>query len=333
MRILRFFLFSLLGIFIFSLIGFFLGREVLLVYGSSMLKSDYNNLFRKNYAEQCVRQFDYSQDYWTQIRFISNKEYNLEVVCADFVAAPIVLASKKLPPLLFKKTSGSGFLIDQRELPFFIELSALGRELFVYTDNQEMHSNYFFKPDLDYEAGPLSSCQAHNYRCCSLEVESGLGEQITAVNDCPKSCFTSCLLRPVVLSFNGRPALDDETRTIEVGSGEAVTLSYVLGNGKTDVFTGQLNKEQKQSFLEKLQTIFSKNLINQSDDELALPVQVTIDLGDGQIFQSTNLQDSFDHIYTCQTGNCYFNVKLTALDARGVLSVDNELAKMIIKVN
>lgn len=331
MRILRFFLFSFLGISVLTGLAFFFGREILLLWGSSMLQTDYNSLSKKGYGQECVQQFAYNQEYWTQLRFTSNKEYNLEVVCADFVASPIVLESRKLPPLLFKNSFGSGFILDERELPSFVELSALGRKVFIYKDAQKIHANYIFKPDLDYVDGPLSSCQAHNYQCCSLDVQSGLGEQTTEVNDCPKSCYQSCLLRPVVLSFNSRPALDLETRMVELRDGEALTLTYVLGDGKNDAFGNQLIKDQAVPLLEKMQTLLSKK--SDGDQSKSEYTVVTIDLGDGETWQSIKLQDDHEHVYKCQSRTCYFQVKLSAKDQQGVLSADNELSKMVVKVS
>ncbi len=333
MRILRFFIFSFLGLLIVGLLGYFFGREILLALGSNMIKADYNSLLNKSYGQKCTEQFDYGQESWTQIRFTSDKDYNLEVVCEDFIASPIVLESKKLPPLLFKKSSGSGFKIDDSESPAFIELTSLGRHLFIYTDEQSIYSNYLSRPDLDYDLGPVSSCQSHNYQCCSSDFQSGIGDQLINVNDCPKSCYESCLLRPGILSFTSRPALDDETRIVEINSGEAITFSYVLSNGKNDVFDGQISNISKESFLEKLQTIFSEKKSTQKNNELVLPLRSTIDFGDEQIFKSESLQDTTDHIYTCQSRVCFFQAKISVVDARGVLSSDNELAKMVIKVN
>lgn len=333
MRILKFLSFSLIGLLALGFLSFFFGREILLVWGASTIKGDYNHLLTENFADECSRQFSYGQDYSTQIRFTSEKEYNLEVVCADFTSTPIVLASKKLPPLLYKKSFGSGFTIDDQNLPFFVKLSSLGREIFIYTDNKSIYSNYLSVPDLDYEQGPFSSCQSHSYQCCNSDTQSGVGNQLNNVNDCPKSCYESCSIRPNVLSFNSRPALDDSNRTVAINSGETITFSYILGNGKTDVFEGQISKEENQTFLEKLQTIFSKTKTSDNSDGIALPVQVTIDFGDGEFFSEESLYGSVDHSYSCQNNVCYFQAKILVKDAHGVLSADNELAKMIIKVN
>ncbi|AKM81692.1 MAG: hypothetical protein US01_C0001G0766 [candidate division TM6 bacterium GW2011_GWF2_28_16] len=332
MRILKFFFFSMLWILGLGLLAFLFGREILLALESNIIKNDYNSLLNKNYAAACTNQFSYSQDYWTQIKFTSDKEYNLEVVCSDFATSPIVLSSKKMLPLVSKASFGSGFIINDQKLPSFIELEVLGRNLYIYTDAQKIYSNYLSKPDFDYDQGPLSSCEAHNYQCCSLDVQSGLGEQLTSVNDCPKSCYESCLFRPSILLFNSQPALDETTRTIEVLSGETISFSYVLGNGKNDVFSGQISRDEETSWLQKLQAIFSRQKVEENDG-IALPVEVNIDFGDGETWQSASLQDSVDHSYICQTKTCYFQVKISAKDVQGVLSVDNELAKMIVKVN
>jgi hypothetical protein len=166
-------------------------------------------------------------------------------------------------------------------------------------------------------------------------VERGLGKQTTTVTDCPKSCYESCLLRPTILSFNSQPAFDSVARIVEVNSGETVTFSYVLGNGKDDVFAGQISKaaSDRESFWDKLQTIFTAKPNKQKDNQIALPIAVSVSFGDGSMYHSTNLQDTFDHVYVCQTRVCYFQAQITASDARGVLSIDNELANIVVKVN
>ena len=333
MRILKFLFFASLWILGIGTLIFIVGREAILLFGVGAIKSDYKALLSPNYSRLCTEQFSYSQDYFTQIRFTSSKEYNLEVVCADFIASPILIASKKLPPLLSKESFSSGFIIDERKLPFSMELHALGRHIYLYVEDQVIHSSYLGVPDLDYNQGPTSSCQAHNYRCCDSDAQSGLGEQIITVNDCPKSCYESCPLRPVFLSFNSQPVADESTRLVELSADKTIDFSYVLGNGKGDVFSGQLDKNTKLSLLERLQAVLANLQNNQSDLEMVLPITVKIDFGDGETWESTNLQDTVNHSYECRTRSCYFQVQISAQDARGVASANNELSKMIVKVN
>lgn len=332
MRIIKFLFFSLLWILGLGSIIFFLGRELLLVWQSSVIKSDYNSLLNNNHAVICTEKYSYAQDSWSQLRFVSNKEYKLEAICSDFATLPLEIKTRKLLPLVSKTSSSSGFNTSENALPSFIEISVLGRKTYLYTDGKEIHSTYFKKPDLDYDQGPLSSCEAHNYQCCSLDWESGVGEQLADVNDCPKSCFSSCLLRPSILLFNTRPAFDDLTRTVAVSSGESVSFSYVVGNGKSDAFSGQLDQEENKSWLKKIQALFTKSDENADLEGIALPVTVTIDFGDGQTWQSSNLKETTEHTYTCINKSCYYQATINAKDAQGVLSANNELAKMVIKV-
>lgn len=333
MRILKFFFLALIWILVIGSLVFFVGREIILFLGVNAITSDYIALSRKNYGKWCVDQFAYGQDYSTQIRFTSDKEYNLEVVCADFVASPILIEKKKLFPLLIKKSFGSGFVIDERKLPFVVELNVLGRSARVYAEDSQIHFSYLGVPDLDYDQGPVSACQSHNYQCCSLDLQSGLGKQLNSVNDCPKSCYESCLLRPVFLSFNSNPQFQEADRLVELLNGDTLTLSYVLGNGKGDVFSGQINKNVETPLLERLQAIFVGKTNTTVEQQITLPVTIKIDFGDGEIWESTTFQDSVDHIYRCQTQTCYFQVQILAQDAKGVLSVDNEATKMVVKVH
>ena len=329
MRILKFFFTSFLQLGVIGLIFFFSLREILLVYSASALKSDYELLLAKNYGQMCGQQFGYTQDYWTQLRFLTAKQYQLELVCADFESQPIVLDSKSLPILVAKDSLGSGFVVDDKKLPYTIRLTVLGRSIHVFSESHKMYSQYLFPRDLDYALGPVTACQAHGYQCCILDIQSGQGNQVTEAEDCPKSCFESCLLRPMVLSFNSRPAVDFESRLVEVNVGQSVTFSYVIGNGKGDVFAQQLDKTSS-SLWDRIQVLLSKNV---QTSGLSLPVQITLDFGDGEHVLSQNLQDTFEHVYTCSSRTCFFNVTLTATDALGVSNLDSELSKIIIKAN
>lgn len=331
MRIIKFFLLSLLSLLMISSLIFLLGREIILLWGAKTLQAHYRSLQSKNYSNWCVEKFTYAQEAWTQLRFVSNKAYQLEVVCADFTSTPLLIASYQLPPFLAKNSGGTGFIKDERNLPFFLELSIFGRSAYLYLEDQQLHFSYTAPPDLDYQAGPLSSCQAHGFTCCRLDVENGVGNQLTQVLDCPKSCYQSCLLRPLFLSFNSNPSKDAESQVVEINGAETLTFSYVLGNGKEDVFAGQIDQNASSSWLEKLQTAWGARF-KSSQPTLALPALVTITFGDGQTWQSQNLQDTVDHRYVCQTSSCYFQAQISAQDAQGARSLDNETNQITVKV-
>ncbi len=342
MRILRFFFTSLLQIGVLGLIVFLAGREILLVVAASDLKSAYQRLTAKSYGQECLREFGYSQDFWTQLRFVSPKQYQLEVVCADFVAQPVLLESKTLPAFVSKTDTGSGFIIDQRKLPYSLRLSVAGRAIFVFSEEHKLYSRYLAARDLDYSQGPVTACQGHGYTCCMLDVQSGQGEQVPQVADCPRSCFESCQLRPVILSFNSRPAVDFESRVVVANPGQPVTFSYVIGNGKSDVFANQLERDESVSLWQRLQVLLGAppsgaRLVPGgappgAEAGLAAPLSISIDFGDGQTFESSNLQDSTDHLYTCRAGICMFTATLRATDALGVAAMSSDLSQIIVRV-
>lgn len=328
MRILKFFFTTLLQIIVIGAIVLLLLREILLVVAAGAMKSHYATLLAKNYGHICSQEFGYTQEYWTQLRFVDTKAYQLELVCADFVAQPVVLEQKKLPPLVSKTSIGSGFVIDDHKLPYTMRLSVLGRSIHMFSEEHKLYSQYLFPRDLDYALGPVTACQAHGYQCCILDVQSGQGVQVTDVNDCPKSCFESCLLRPTVLSFNSRPAADFESRVAEVDVSQPVTFSYVIGNGKSDVFADQLSKDQERGLWERAQVLLNQST---SDSGLSLPVIVVLDFGDGEQVSSSNLQDTFEHVYTCKSRACFFNATLSATDALGTPTLESELSKIVIR--
>lgn len=298
-----------------------------------MVKRDLEMVSTRNGSQACAQQFGYAQESFAQLRFTTERDYNLEVVCADFVTTPLTLDSKTLPPLVHKMSSSTGFMMDGSLLPQVIQLVVGSRVAWIYTDRGLAYTSFIQPLELDYVAGPLSSCQANNQTCCNLEVQRGVGTQLTEVRDCPKSCFASCLARPVVLAFNARPVVDPGTRTIEVRRGEPVTLSYVIGKSQADAFANQLDKATPTSWSERLFGWLDANQSSGAVDDIMLPVAVTIDLGDGEVWQGQELQGSLDHIYQCDNQLCFYQIHLQAADGRGVLSVDNELAKMIVRVS
>lgn len=333
MRILKFFFTGILLTTIGVSLLLLLGREVLLLWASSVMQDAYASIAGKNHSASCNQQFGYAQDSYGQIRFVSDRDYRVEVVCHDFTSTPVLLDQAKLPPLVRKSSANSGFIWSDRLLPNFIELQVLGRKLWLYTDAGQLQTSYLSKADLDYGLGPSSVCSAYNYTCCDLQVQSGVGEQLSAATDCPRSCYGACLLRPVLLSFNSRPFMNPENRTIELRAGESLSLSYVISGSYKDVFAGQLLRDAEVGWWEKLQAFLSNDPSqSQSDQDLVLPITVNIDLGDGQTWQSQQLQDTLEHTYFCATPTCFFQISLSAADGRGVLSVDNELAKMIVRV-
>lgn len=329
MRIFKIFFMALVALVVASFFLGLLSREFLLAYSSTLLANDIKKLKAQNYQGMCESQFATQAGYYTQLRFTSVQEYNLEVVCKDFAEQPLILASRHLPLLVKKTSATAGLVVENDALPTYIELSILGRTATAYVEGLNYHFSYWKKPNLDFSQGPLTTCQALNATCCRLEIESGLGEARAGVSDCPKSCYAQCATRPQLLSFNSRPAA--ENRAVALRSGDAITFAYVVTNTIQSAFAGEISADTASaSPLLTLESLFETSPTR--SQSALLPITVTVIFGDGDSHVSQNLQESFDHVYTCKTRLCYYQVILQATDALGIPSLDNELAHLTIKV-
>lgn len=327
MRIVRFFFFSILGLTITGAIFFFLGRNLLLIYSSNLLSRSVERLNKGNFSTHCQERFAGNQESYPQIRFTSEKDFNLEVVCSSFEEKPIILEEKHLPPLVEKTSTTSGFILKKAAYPSYIELKSMGRKATAYIEDNVYHFSFLSRPDLDYSMGPKSNCQAFASTCCSLDLETGLGQQITEVTDCPKSCYSQCAVRPIILSFNNRPA--DDQGVIYLKSGQAVSFAYVVTASLQNPFGEQ--SVASSSVGSSLRSLISPE--QKKGLSAALPIMITIDFGDGQSFQSQSLQESLDHVYTCGAALCYYQVRIQAIDAAGVSSLDDELSRLTVNVS
>jgi len=162
-------------------------------------------------------------------------------------------------------------------------------------------------------------------------------------SDCPKGCFESCQARPLVLSFNGRPISNANSKLVEVKAGQLVTLAFVLSDGQQELFADQVmaprteeaivSLEQKKQnvgqFFDQLMTLFSDDKQKTAE----LPITTTVLFGDGQSYQTEDLQGAVEHVYTCKTKTCLFETKLEAQDAALVSAISNELTTLTIKVS
>jgi hypothetical protein len=328
MRVFKIFLISLLVLAVVLAGAFFVGREVLLGVTSSILSAASKQLEGKKYAGRCLERFGTEQDSFTQLRFLDEKNFQLELVCEDFVSQPIVLETGNLAPFVKKTSLTSGLIFQEDALPSYVEFSALGRNFSAYVEDEKYHFTLGQRPDLDYSAGPASSCSAFSSTCCDLAAESGQGQQSAGATDCPKSCYQRCLARPILLSFNSRPTM--QKQKVSLRSGETLSLAYVFTDSVESAFVGEEEKAATQSLQQQLQTLLRNT---ESHRQAALlPLQVTLDFGDGQTAVSANLQDTFDHVYTCMTATCYYEVQIQAVDASGVPSAENELNRITVEV-
>lgn len=332
MRVIKVFIISIISILILIASFIFVGREFFLVLANSSLKSAYKTI-AKGYASNCYQEFGENQEYWTQIRFTSDKNYNLEVVCENFDQQPVLIEAKKLPAFVSKTSKTSGLVLKSDNYPTYVDLSSFGRTITVYIEDSNYASTYFNKPELDYSIGPASECAAVNNQCCLIEAQSGQGERFNLATDCPKSCYESCLQRPVLLSFNSSPAMD-ENRNVKVRSGAEIEFSYVISETNADVFVGRLDAEEasQSSLATKFQDLFDNNQ-NVNTSQAASPITTTIDYGDGSFEEFDSLQQSSVHMYTCNSSLCFYEAQISSVDANEISSAETDLAKILVRVS
>jgi hypothetical protein len=175
-----------------------------------------------------------------------------------------------------------------------VGLEVLGRKRDVYVEQQDvkMAANGV----TSYGVSPVSTCGGYGYLCCQPETQSGVGELYAQVTDCPKTCYSSCKARPVILSFTADPFPQGSPRTVSIGSGEPVSFSFVASTA--------------------------------ADPHLL----VTIDFGDGQTQEFRETTGSTNHEYVCASGNCQFQAAVTARDGAGGVAAVTSLTQIRIVV-
>jgi hypothetical protein len=307
---------------------------------TSDIKRAANSLLTTSHLVNCFDGFSRSPAAWGQLRFVDDRNYVLETVCSDFPKRPILIEERSLPIFVKKVEGASGFIFNtQRSVASWITINSLGKEQQIYKEINDLESG---EPPtvLDYLAGPASQCQAFNFQCCQEDIQMGIGTNQELATDCPKSCYQSCLPRPLVVSFNAMPASLENRRIINVRSGQPVTFAFVVSEGEQELFSGQVMVDDKEDnsplqWKSRLQTLIQLIGIIEDDEvkKVQLPITTTIFFGDGQSKTVQNLQGVIEHVYTCSEAVCYFEAWIEAQDARLTKSADNELNRLEIIVS
>jgi hypothetical protein len=302
MRILKFLFSSVLVIGILMVVSGLIAREVLLLWGTSTVRSSLTELqsISRNATEyvRLCRQKGTPAEVVAierlQLRFISPTEYVTEVLCNQFLLDPIVVRRQSLPPFVQKKAGSSGIVWGDDRTG--VTLEVMGRRGSVIVENRQI-SGAAGNVALG-QPGPQTSCQGFGYFCCQTETFSGVGDSYSQVNDCPKSCYAQCIARPVILSFTTDPLFDAQTRSLTIGTNESVTFSYV-----TSYDGGGKNRPS-----------------------------IIIDYGDGTTENRAALTGDFAHTYTCKTNLCVFEAHISAKLPGNIVSADTPLTKITINV-
>ncbi|MEA2056606.1 MAG: hypothetical protein U9O78_02765 [Patescibacteria group bacterium] len=325
MRVLKFLLKSFLIIAIIVSGSALATREILLILamrkvsvGLKEVKEIHN---QQRYASDCMRKGSNSRDrgliHQTQLRFISNNEFAVEVICNQFELNPIEVSRSKLPTLVRHQVGQSGLVWNQADL-VGINLECVRRTASVQVENG-LTSYNLSEFEVPVGSGPKSQCQSFGYSCCDIRYQQGEGKQLADVYDCPKSCYQNCLDRPLILSFNTQPYYDTLKRTVEISSGQPVTFSYNVSPNQKDSFVGMY--EEESDWLERNIFLFSKIFLFDKQEEPS--VKVIIDFGDGEKTNFQTMQAQKQHAYVCASGQCQYIATLKIVNQDGIRSTND----------
>ena len=292
-------------------------RELMLYWGTSNVRSSLKEMTlaknRGSFGSQCnelgSRAVGDSSLVSYQLRFISSSEYLVEAVCEGFQYDPILISQGSLPEFVTKVPGTSGFSLNHQQSGIDLEVfeseinklsettgfdfSFLTKHKSLVTQNGVLIKSEELGVIND---GPVTVCSGYGYQCCNEVSHFGIGDRITGLPDCEQSCYSACASRPVVLSFNSNPLLDQKTRTVPVSSGSTVQFTFVADSGKANSMSGIL------------------------------------DFGDGDKAPISGLAGQVSHIYNCKLARCEYDVRITLEDNWGVKSADLETNKMKVIV-
>jgi hypothetical protein len=281
--------------------GFFITREFLLTMGTSAMKNSLKQVatVSKNsgiYAAECrkkgIIELDESSIKTIQLRFTSDTEYQIEVICRQFSLDPIIVDNGQLPKFI-KKTDGYSGVVWGEDLSG-VAIESFGKVKSVYVEDFSIYLGNLV--DVEGSIGPLTSCEGHGFDCCSIDTTIGKGEKLTKVSDCPQNCYESCVRRPVVLSVSTQPFFDLKTRVLTVASGDDVVVAYVIDPAD------------------------SKDL------------DVKIDFGDGEAAHMSEFNGDTLHKYNCNKQSCKYNLEVTAVNEKGTEAARTSITRVTVIV-
>lgn len=320
MRILRLIISAFLFFVVIIVAGFFILRELMLLWGTSKIKSSLREMSlsqnRGSFATQCYElgaKAPAGESLVTyQLRFISSTEYIVEAVCEGLEFDPILIAQKTLPQFVTKVPGTSGFTLSSEQTA--IELEVFRKEIddisqktgfdLSFLDRKKLlvsQSGVLIKSSdttILSANGPITACDGYGYECCDEISHFGVGDKITGLADCKDSCYSSCASRPVVLSFNTSPVMDRANRSVSVRSGNTVEFTFVADSGDSKSMSG------------------------------------VISFGDGDKAQISGLAGQESHTYSCALTRCEYTAKIVLEDNWGIKSADlmtNKVKVIVIK--
>ena len=231
-----------------------------------------------------------------RLRFTDTIHYLIEAVCSRTEKGPFLVENGELKYGI-NKIKGSGVFMpvevsDAFKKPIsgpvssFVLIGANRGGLYLVGIDQDKVVDKRIKPaDWPGEGvnAPPTICTGWGNLCCDPVSQVGTGPAETRVLDCRDGCYPACLDRPIVVYLNTDPEMNDETRTAEV-LGQETVVSFGFE-------------------------------IMDADSEIK---EITLNFGDGEVYQAQNNQEVVEHTYRCTRTECLYQVTLSAQDTQGL---------------
>ncbi len=330
MRVLKTFITSFLIIAILAGLGYLATREVLLLVALSRVKQSLSQVrevdLNQSYLTECMNRGanrdERGRIHHTQLRFIDQNNYVLEVICNSMEHNPIEFGQGKLPKLVTHQIGQSGMRWGGNAGLNFYCLNRVGSLSVI-----EGIYKTSLKPSLvaGY-IGPTSYCESYGYQCCDPTTQVGEGEVVSEALDCPQTCHRLCLDRPLILSFSTQPYYNRITRTLEVTHNQDITFSYVVAPDQEASF---IFYEETDDPVESMIIMVEALFVKKPKEDL---LTVILDYGDGQKEEFSGLRGQVQHVYQCHQAECDFEASIKVIKENGVESLDAIQNQIMVKV-
>lgn len=339
MRILSLFFRAIITI---SILGFLIGlglREILLATAVGQVRSATKELkslgvgseFTKTCLEYAGLPADGQSLTRLQLRFTSDKDFVVEMVCDQGSLIRETIKTSSLPPLVTKVAGQSGIISGQSGQA--VALTIFGRTGVIYEEDSFIKSSLQEKTVVAVGNGPATTCEGYGYQCCSQNYQQGQGDQVTQAWDCPLSCYSQCAEKPVVLSFNSDPAVEGDAKVVTVSSGDQLEFFYTLNDINGDAFSRAAYAADEAAQLTWEERLF--RIVDQwsnSDQYQDVLEKIVINFGDGDSLELIDLQGTTSHTYTCTRSLCVFNATIQAVTTNGLTSDLDNVSKIQVQV-
>lgn len=299
MRTVRFLFSAAIFSTIFAMFGFLIAREALLFSATQQIQHAVRSMEKTYFSgvevrRECARLGAEADIETIQLRFLDDRQYQVEALCHRSIGGPIVVERYTLPYMVKKHPGNSGLLWDEGGISGIV-VETFGREATIIFDGNELEIT---QGKRDFAGNkPVTQCIGYGYRCCDPVTSIGRGDVLTKSLDCMGNCFQSCAPRPVVLRFQSDPMPDPKTSIVVIEPDQPVTFYWGLSLG----------------------------------EGVALGPGV-LRFGDGESVPITELEGSTSHTYVCPAGSCRFEATVDVSDDQGNSNAQTIVSKIIVDI-